>query len=142
MDYDIRLFVKLKSMYFFFIHRLAISIEIVISFQFQKMDQGKSLPHPISSDKLRTLLRSFKVDFPVARSNLSAVDNLVDIGFLQNLVSEINSLSDGVVFTKNLQQYIQPGAIYVFEIHIDRRDGVFHEDVVNFSYIPTYTREK
>lgn len=99
------------------------------------MDHGKSLPYPISSDKLRRLLRSFKVDFPVARSNMSAVGNLVDKHFLKNLVSEINSLSDGIVFTKNLQQYIQPGTIYIFEIHIDRRDGVFNEDVVNVPFI-------
>lgn len=112
-----------------------ISIDIAIQFKFQEMDPGISLPRPISSEKLRRLFRSFKVDFPVDYFNMSAVGNLVDKAFLEHMVSEINSLSDGVVFTKNLQKQFQPGTICVFEIHIDRGDGVFHEDVVNILYI-------
>lgn len=92
------------------------------------------ISNPISSEELRRLFRSFKVDFPDDNYNMSAVGNLVNKFSLDEMVSEINSLSDCVVFSKYFWKYNHPGNVWAFNIHIDRRDGVIYEDKVNTSH--------
>lgn len=104
---------------------------VFIDFWFKFQDKDIRIPHPISSEKLRRLFRSFKVDFPDDNNNMSAVGNLVNKSILGEMVSQINSLSDCLVFSKNFWKYLHPGKFWVFNIHIDRRDGVFQEDEVN-----------
>lgn len=83
------------------------------------------------SDELRKLLLSFNVDIPDDASGNSFVRDVLGDLFVHNFVSDIRSLSHGVVLTRDLLPQKEalkfPPTIYVLVVNIDSDPETWEE---------------
>lgn len=86
-----------------------------------KFDPEMSSFKPITSEQLKKLFSSFKVEYPEDPLSESFVHQIIQDGMLRNLVTAINSLSKGIDLSKNLhtRKHDMPTVeAYVFEVDV------------------------
>lgn len=101
----------------------------------EKTDRKSFWSEPILSVKLKDLFKSFKIEFPEDPLNESFVREILN----ENLVTEIKSLSDGIVLIKDIHEKNQYEhgnmAAVVFEIDVVSGDDQYSVVIkVNIKY--------